>query len=130
MNDRDIFGVGSGDSVQSRQFTDTKGGDHGSYALDTGVSICSVSSVQLVDASDPVQARLWQIIESDKVVVSRNTVDTSNTDLVQATEKVSALGVSSAHDFQSFESVLTRRRRRALSATGLGSLEPLWKSGG
>ena len=58
MDDRNIFGVGSGNGVKSRQFTDTKGSDQSRYALDTGVSICSVTSIQFIDASDPIEPRL------------------------------------------------------------------------
>ena len=45
MNDGDILGVGTGDSVDGRELTDTESGDKGGQALGK-VSLCNERGVQ------------------------------------------------------------------------------------
>jgi len=56
--------------------------------LDSGVTISSIASVELVAVADPFQASLLQIVEGDKVVVTGKTVDRANAALLQASKEV------------------------------------------
>jgi hypothetical protein len=80
--------VRSSNTVDGRELTNTEGGDESSHLGNTGVSIGSVGSVELVNAANPLEVTLRKIVESDKVVVAGNTVNRSNADLVESLEEV------------------------------------------
>ena len=56
--------------------------------LDSGVTIRSVASVELVTVANPFETSLLQIVEGDEVVVTRKTVDRANAALLQASKQV------------------------------------------
>ena len=43
VDDRNVLGVGTSDSVDGGELTDTKGGDDGRDALDASVAICCIA---------------------------------------------------------------------------------------
>lgn len=47
-----------------------------------------LTSVELVNAANPLEVTLRKIVESDEVVVAGNTVNRSNADLVESLEEV------------------------------------------
>lgn len=70
VDDRNVFGVGTGDGVDGGELTHTEGGDDGRDAFDASIAICCVASIELVDIANPVKASLWNIIQSDEVIVT------------------------------------------------------------
>lgn len=47
-----------------------------------------LTSVELIDASYPVQLAIRKVIEGDEIVVSRDAMDGSNANLVESAEEV------------------------------------------
>jgi hypothetical protein len=88
MDDGDVLRVGSSNTIDGGELTNTEGGDESSHLGDTGVSIGSVGGVELVNTANPVEVALGKIVEGDKVVVTGNTVNGSNTDFVKSLEEV------------------------------------------
>jgi len=91
VDDRNVLGEAAGDGVQRRKLTDAKGGNDGGDAFDPGIAVRSISSIKLVDIADPVEPSFREIVEGDKVVVSRNAMNTADAHLVQPTEEISFL---------------------------------------
>ena len=44
--------------------------------------------IELIAVSDPVEATLWEVIESGEIVIAGNTMDRANANLVQAPKQV------------------------------------------
>lgn len=62
-----------------------------------------LTSVELVNAANPLEVALRKIVEGDEVVVTGNTVNRSNADLVESLEEVLShinglLEAAAAHD--------------------------------
>lgn len=71
-----VFRVSAGNGVQTGQFTDTKGGDHGGKTLDSGVTVSSVTGVQLVGVTGPSKTfDIVDVVEKSQVEVTWNTKD-------------------------------------------------------
>lgn len=88
VDDGDVLRVGAGGAVDGGELTDAKGGEEGAHAIDTGVAVGGVGGVELVDAADPVEAALEEVVERDEVVVAGKTVDGAYADLVESLEEV------------------------------------------
>jgi len=103
VDDGDVLGVRASNTIDGRELTNTEGGDESSHLGDTGISISSVGSVKLVNATDPLEVALRKIVEGDEVVVAGNTVNRSDADFVETSEEVFShvdwlLEVRVAHD--------------------------------
>ena len=75
MNDGDIFRVCTCNGVDCRELTDTKSSDEGRDTLYAGIAVCCVTCVELIAVAHPLQAVFRDVVESNKVVVARNTMN-------------------------------------------------------
>ena len=109
MDDGNVLGEGTGDAIDGGELADAEGGDEGGDALDAGVTVGGISwigvragwskevwdtyvgsltSVELIDAADPGQVTRREIVECDEVVVARDAMNGTDTELVQAGEEI------------------------------------------
>lgn len=90
VDDGDVLGIGTRDTVESAQLTDGVGGDNdtGDARL-TSVAIGSVSSVQLVTSSNPFEAlNIVDVVQKLEVEITRHTEDVLNANLIKTLEKI------------------------------------------
>ena len=88
MDDRRLFGICSSDSIDGRQLPHAECCDDSPNALNPGIAIRCISCIQLIAVADPVEASWLDVVQGGEVVVTRDAVDTSNADLVQAPEQI------------------------------------------
>jgi hypothetical protein len=112
VDDRNVLRVRSSNTVDGRELANTECGDESSHFGNTSVAIGSVgcklllvngvmmklfrwsgvmmklTSIELVNTADPLEVALRKIVEGDEVVITGNTVNRSNADLVESLEEV------------------------------------------
>jgi hypothetical protein len=90
VDNGNMFRVGTGQAIDGGKLAHTKSGDEGRDLGDSGITIGGVSSIELVDAANPLEAAVREIVEGNEVVVAWNAVDGAHTDFVESLEEVLA----------------------------------------
>lgn len=70
-----VLRVSTSNCIDGRELSHTECRYESRNAFYSGVAISGISSIQLIAVADPFQADLWNVVESDKVVVARDAVD-------------------------------------------------------
>nr|CAA62648.1 L3135 [Saccharomyces cerevisiae] len=85
VQNTDMFSVRTGNTIQSRQFTNTEGGNNTGHTLDTSVTISSIGSVQFVSVTSPSHTfDFIKLIQKRQVKVTWQTEDGVTVDLAQS----------------------------------------------
>lgn len=90
VDNGDVFGICTRDTVESAQLTDcVSGNNHAGFAGLTCIAVGSISTIELVTRSNPLEAlNVVNVIQKLEVEITRHTEDVLYADLVQALEEI------------------------------------------
>jgi hypothetical protein len=98
-DDRQILRVRASNSIHYTEAPNGEGDNAGTDTLGTRVPIRSISSVELIAASNEVEARLSkEVVEQDKVEVPRDSKDVGDPNLHKPPRQVAAKGHGTTTD--------------------------------